>query len=222
MNHSVLLYGKPYSGKTTFAAQFPKPFIMSFDNNAQYILDKDGKQVFTDDNSYVIKDTDDFTKALNKAAKGGFETLIIDTIDMLDNMVRDYVLEQENLNEEGEAEFGRAWRLIRKMDEKLITQISHFKGNIIWIGWEQEKDIKDRLGRSTTHFEPKFNPKVMTHLTGLTSSIVHAKQIDRNGKQFYALSLGEDAPLEEGSSRLPIKKKLIPNDYKSFIDNFDM
>lgn len=222
MNHSVLLYGKPYSGKTTFAAQLPKPFIMSFDNNAQYILDKDGKQVFTDDNSYVIKDTDDFTKALNKAAKGGFETLIIDTIDMLDNMVRDYVLEQENLNEEGEAEFGRAWRLIRKMDEKLLTQISHFKGNIIWIGWEQEKDIKDRLGRSTTHFEPKFNPKVMTHLTGLTSSIVHAKQIDRNGKQFYALSFGEDAPLEEGSSRLPIKAKLIPNDYQKFIDNFDI
>lgn len=223
MNHRVLLYGAPYSGKTTFASQWPKPFAITFDNNAQYIL-KDGKPMFPagGDNSYYVKDLEDYMAALATAEKGGFETLIIDPLDLMGNMVRDKVLDDEGITDEAEGQFGRPWRLIKKLFEKLLTRASQFDGNIIFVSWENEKDINDRLGRPVTHYEPSFNRKLITHVTGLTSEVIRAKQVVANGKTQFAISLGQEAPIEMGNSRIPIKSKLVPNDIEKYMNNFDI
>ena len=71
----IWLYGKPYSGKTTFASQFPNAYFISLDKNAQFLTD-----------NYVnVSNIDDYSKAIKDFMKDPkeYETLVIDTIDLL-------------------------------------------------------------------------------------------------------------------------------------------
>ena len=222
MYHTILLYGKPYSGKTTFASQFPKPFAITFDNNARYALDKDSRPIFTDENTQYVKNLEDYLTGLERASAGDFETIIIDPLDLMGNMVREKVLKDEGIEDESEKPntFGRPWRLIRKIFETLLTEASKFDGNVIFISWENEREEVNKLGTPVLYVEPSFNKKLITHVTGLTSEIAHAKIVETKGKQQYAISLGKDAPYELGSSRVPTSAKMVLNDYEMYMNNF--
>ena len=89
MNLKIWLYGKPFSGKTKFATEFEKPFVINTDGNAK-LFTKDYK---------IVKNIDEFSETVKWFLKGEHEykTLIIDVVEHVDDFVRQYYLDKFNI-----------------------------------------------------------------------------------------------------------------------------
>lgn len=87
----ITIYGKPGIGKTTMAAQFPMPYFLFTEEPA--IDDLEGQPIF--------EDFDTFWKTLKEMSaseKLPFDTLIIDSVSKLDDMIVRYILDEEPSN----------------------------------------------------------------------------------------------------------------------------
>lgn len=218
---TIWLYGAPYSGKTVFASNFPNAAVLSFDGNAQHASNDAGEPLFKNEQIFNIKSLDEMQTALKKInASDKFETLIVDTIDILEQMVRQHVLDQLEIEDESQGEgYGLAWRYSREGFYKALFNMKKFKGNVIFVSWEDEYVETDKLGREFTKYRPLVNPKLHARISGLTTIIMRTIKKQTKDGFAYGLSIGGDAN-ELGGTRMTIKKNTIPNDYQKFVENF--
>lgn len=218
----IWLYGAPYSGKTTFTTKFSRPAVLSLDGNAKFALGEDGKPAFKSEDIYVAKTLDKLNKAYSTilAKNDQYDTLIIDPLDIIEQMVRYKVLDDAGVDDESDAgDFGKGWRLVREGTKKLLSQIvRQFEGTVVMISWEDEYTETDRLGREVSKFRPAINPKLLTDISGLTTMIVRAKIVEDKTGKHYALSI-QDKATEYGGTRISLNKTLVPNNFDKFMAN---
>lgn len=120
----IVIYGTPGIGKTTFAATFPKPILLRFEDGASALDIPTFPNVFKN-----LKDLDLALRALN--GEHDYKTLIIDSLDWLEPLVWRSVCAQagkENIEDFG---FGKGyvkvddfWRLIHSKLEKISQKHS--------------------------------------------------------------------------------------------------
>lgn len=212
----ILNYGLPYSGKSYFTSQFPKPYVISLDGNAKYL--------YPEGSYKVVRSINDYSRAISDFLKDpkDFETLIIDPIDLLEQYIRGYYLDKLNIEDEAEGDFGKPWRLIREGFYQSILKTTKFAGDVILISWEQNITSKNRLGVETTRVAPGFNPKLQDRISGLTTMIAHSvKVVSKRGTKettSYKVSFGHFAD-ELSGTRIPIKSTIINNSYDEFKHN---
>ena len=216
----IWLYGSPYSGKTTFANTFPKPFFISLDKNAQFIVE--------DEDDYVnVNSVNEYSDALKKFMNDpkDYQTLVIDNIDLLEQFVREYYLDKLNIEDESDRDdYGKAWRLIREGTYQAVMKSSKFNGDIIWVSLQDEFITKSKLGADIVNYRPGINPKLHNRLSGLTTVVCRAykdsKKVGKDVVNRYFISIG-DTSNEISGTRLEIKETLIQNNYDEFINNFE-
>lgn len=209
----IWLYGAPYSGKTTFANKFPKPFFISLDKNAQYITD-----------DYInVSNVDDYFKAVKDFMKDpqDYETLVVDNIDLLEQMMRRYYLDKFGIEDEGDRDdYGKTWRLIREGTyQNVMIATTGFTGDVILISQEDEFVTKTKLGMEINNYRPGINKKLHDRIGSLTTLIIRAfkdaKRVKGEEIVSYKISMGHYAE-ELSGTRIPLKETLITNDYDEF------
>jgi hypothetical protein len=99
----IFIYGQPGTGKSTFAYGAPDPFIIDLDKSIESLGRGDIPHVseIKDGNGIVRSlQYEDVEYYLNELLNGdyGFKTLIIDTMDRLDDIVTEYTLRKNNWN----------------------------------------------------------------------------------------------------------------------------
>lgn len=211
----IWLYGTPYSGKTTFANKFPKPFFISLDKNAQYITD-----------DYInVSNVDEYFKAVKDFMKDpqDYETLVVDNIDLLEQMMRRYYLDKFGVEDEGDRDdYGKTWRLIREGTyQNVMMAVTGFSGNVILISQCDEYVTKSKLGMEINNYRPAINKKLHDRIGSLTTLIIRtykdAKKVKGEETVEYKVSLGHFAE-ELSGTRVPLNTTLINNDYKEFTE----
>jgi hypothetical protein len=221
---AIWLYGQPMSGKSTWAGQLPKAAVLSLDGNAKFNRKPDGTPLFAPEDIYEVSDIDELREKYTEIVKSKkYETLLIDTVDILADWIRYGVLEDQGIDDESQGgQFGLAWRLVREGTKKYIVQlIQKFPGTTVLISWEDELTETDRLGREVTTFQPSLMAKLHKDIAGLSSMIIRAKKVQgKSGKVSYALSFGDEPTEKLVGSRIPIKKTLIPATMDAFYKNF--
>lgn len=209
----IWLYGKPYSGKTTFASQFPNAYFISLDKNAQFLTD-----------NYVnVSNINDYSKAIKDFMNDPkeYETLVIDTIDLLEQYVRSYYLDKFGIEDESDRDdFGKAWRLVREGTFQAILKATAFEGNVIFISHEDETVTKNAIGKEISNFAPGINKKLHSRIAGLTTLIGRAykdsKKVSGQVINRYFISFGSNSE-ELSGTRLQLKDNLIENNYEEFV-----
>lgn len=211
---NIWLYGQPFSGKTYLASKFPKNYIISTDGNASYL--------FPEDHIFRVKTFQDlndaFTK-LKKLPKDQIEYLTLDVVSYLYDVVRDKFLEENGIKHESELPY-KGYSMLRSKFWETITALTRICDNVIFISHEVCWTEKNKFGREINRFDPIFEDKLKTQMTGLMTVIARTvKEKDKDGVYHYNLQIGH---IEEelGGTRLPLKSTKIEDvDYQKFIDN---
>lgn len=208
----IWLYGKPFSGKTYFANQFPNAFIINTDGNAKYY----------DSDHVKVKNYKEFAEALSKFDSKKYDTLVIDVLEHIYDFTREYFLEKNNVDHESDLEWGKGWTLVREGFWTLINKIASIDADVILISHEEEYLVKSKLGVEKTHYKPALVDKLHDRVCGLMQLVghVYADEVSLNGetKTRYFVSFGSSSN-ELSGIRIPIKERKITNSYDEFINN---
>ena len=211
---NIWLYGQPFSGKTYLASKFPDNYIISTDGNAEYL--------FPEDHIYRVKTWDDLNKAfvaLRKIPAGQVKYITLDVVSYLYDIVREKFLEEQKISHESDLPY-KGYKMLRDKFWDTITAITKLSDNVIFITHENIWVEKNKFGREINRFDPVFDEKLKTQMTGLMTIICRTiKEKDAEGKYHYNLQIGH---IEEelGGTRLPLRDtKIVDVDYDKFMAN---
>lgn len=216
----IWIYGSPFSGKTTFANQFPDPLMLNTDGNIKFV---DAPYIHIKDE---VKKNGRMTE--RKSAWGNFKevlaelelkentfkTIVVDLLEDMYEHCRRFVCDQKGWDHESDDSF-RAWDMVRteflstlkrlmNLDYENIVLISHL---------DTTKDITKKGGDKLTSIKPNINDKVANKIAGMVDIV--ARAIADDGE--YVLSFKRNEVIF-GGGRLKFKAAEIPLDYKAFCD----
>lgn len=211
---NIWLYGQPFSGKTYLASKFPNNYVVSTDGNASYL--------FPEDHIFRVKTMSDLNDAfdkLRKIPKEKLEYITLDVVSYLYDIVREKFLEDQKISHESELPY-KGYKMLRDMFWENIQSFTRLCDNVIFITHEVCWTEKNKFGREISKFDPVFEDKLKTQMTGLMTMICRTvKEKDNEGKYHYNLQIGH---IEEelGGTRLPLRStKIVDIDYDKFMAN---
>lgn len=210
----IWLYGKPFSGKTKFATEFEKPFVINTDGNAK-LFTKDYK---------VVKNMTEFGETLNwfLAGKHEYKTLIIDVVEHVYDYVRQYYLDKFNIDHESDGEWGKVWTIVKEGFWTVMQKLASCDYTVIFISHEEEYTVKNKIGKEITYWKPALNDKLHDRMCGIMQLVgrCYLDEVVLNGESLkrYYISFGSNVT-ELSGVRVPLEKLKIENNYKDFVNN---
>ena len=218
-NIKLFLYGEPYTGKTTFASKFPNPLILSTDGNYKFLTTP----------ALDVNNLTDWKELIDVLAKkdNDYETIIIDVVDHLIDMVRDDILSAYNITHESDLPHGKGWHMVKKPIYTILRKIVALPYNIIFIGHSQHYTETDRIGRDISYINSSLSEKVSNVIKGLVDGTFYVaketeKEKDEDGNEHiitkYKMYLNTIDDMLKMGSRILFKDNIIDLDYDLFID----
>lgn len=142
MKLKVLCYGGSGTGKTTFAASFPKPFFFDFDGGLLSVRGKDIEYETYQDKAVLRPDAyDKFYQRLEEmhtALQGGhlpFQTIVLDSITtMQESLLRSIQYHNRTL---GKQTTLQEWGMLVGKMEDILYRISSLNVHVVAIAHEQ-------------------------------------------------------------------------------------
>lgn len=196
INRRIWIYGQPFSGKTTFANQFPNPLMLNTDGNikfvdAPYISIKDRVEV-TGRVTQTTLGWDVFKEVIDELEKkeNEFDTIIVDLLEDMYLLCRQYIYKELNISHESDASF-KAWDKVRS---EFMTQISRLTmlpyENIILISHEDtSRDITKKNGDNVTSISPALQDKVSNKVAGMVDAV--ARVLSNEGNRYLDFKTDE-------------------------------
>lgn len=210
----IWLYGKPFSGKTKFATEFPKAFVINTDGNAKF---------FTKDYASV-KNMKEFSAKLSWFLEGKheYETLIIDVVEHVYDFVREYYLDKFDIDHETDLGYGKAWTAIKEGFWTVINKVAGCEYNVVLISHEVEYTETSKIGKETTKYRPSLNEKLHDRMCGILQLVgrCYYDEVILNNEPIkkYQVSFGSNVN-ELSGVRVPLIKSKIENSYEQFKNN---
>jgi phage nucleotide-binding protein len=220
---TLWIYGAPFSGKTTFANQFPDPLMLNTDGNiafvdAPYMPIKNDVKV----EGRITKTTlawDIFKQTIAELEKkdNSFKTIIVDLIEDLYEHCRIYMYEQMGITHESDDSF-RAWDKVRIEFLSTVKRLMNLDyENIILISHEDtSKDITRKGGDKITAIKPNIQEKTANKIAGMVHIVA---RIIADG-DVRTLSF-KQSEVTFGGGRLTALRNEIPLNYDDLCSIFD-
>ncbi len=151
----VLLYGVEGCGKTSWAAAAPMPVFIAAEDGIRNLNPQPAS--FPDPESF--QDVLDAVEELTRS-EHDFQTLVIDTIDAVDGLIKDHVIRRNGWAPEEFDAYGRGLKITPDEHRKLILAIDRLvtakKMNVIVIAHSRTKSFKNPAGADYLRFEPNL------------------------------------------------------------------
>lgn len=167
----LFLYAEPGFGKSYFADQFPDPFVINTDGNLPYYtapgLIVNQWEAGKNDPESKTRSFVDIVDELVRNNGYGYKTIIVDLIEGVYELARQAKLAEYGLKHESDAGgYGKGYQLVRDPFYNTIKKLYSLPLNILLLSHEDNKTIKDRIGREYAYFSPKLAETVTNKLTG--------------------------------------------------------
>lgn len=200
---TMLLYGRPMTGKTHFAATLDSPIILSTDGNYR------GVQCPAVTISYqtLVQGTDgtteivdgwlifkDYVEAIRRDTS--YKTVVVDLISDVYEMCRGYVLKKHGWSHEQDGTYGVGYAKVKGEFNEPITDLINSGKNVVFI--THGKEIVNNKGEVVDYI-PDLGNQVYNRLTGKLDAVA---QLD-----LYYDQLGNRVLDEYGSAIRILKFK---------------
>ncbi len=161
---TILIYGKPKIGKTTFANQFENTLFLATEAG---LTGQEAYQV-------VIDSWDTFKQAVEELtnAKHVFKTVAIDTIDNLYKLCVEWGNALLGVVHQSDAAYGKAYDLINSEFLKWLARLSFLPTGLIMVSHAKEKEIRPRAGAAYTYISPTLPDSARKIVIGMADLIL--------------------------------------------------
>ena len=217
------IYGKPFSGKTTFADSAPDPLMLNTDGNAEYVtapyvsiqdeIVVNGRMTTRKFAWDVFKD---YIEELEKK-QNDYKTIVVDLLNDTYEMCRLYMYDKLGITHESDDSY-RAWDKVRTEYLSTIRRVVHLPyENIILLSHEDDtKDLTKKSGEKITSIKPKMSEKVADAVSGMVGFVGRAYVDDDK----HLLSIKSDEVVY-GGGRLGISDVVVPLTWDNVVKLFD-
>lgn len=151
----VFLYGIEGVGKTTFAAGAPAPVFIAAEDGIRNL--DPVPESFPPPSSF--QDVLDAVAELT-TAEHGYQTLVIDTIDYVDGLIRDEVCRRNGWSSEDFDAYGRGLKVTPDEHRRLIAAIDRLVAtrgmNVVVLAHARTKNFKNPAGADYLRYEPNL------------------------------------------------------------------
>lgn len=216
---TIWIYGASFSGKTTFANEFPDPLMLNTDGNikfvdAPYIAIKDEVTV-TGRMTHRKLAWEVFKEAILELEKkeNSFKTIVVDLLEDTYEYCRLYMYNQMGITHESDDSF-RAWDKVRTEFLSTLKRLMNLDyENIILISHEDtSKDITKRSGDKITAIKPNLQEKAANKVAGMVDLV--ARVIADDDRRILSFKSDE---VIFGGGRLKTPVNEIELNYDNFI-----
>ena len=147
----IFIYGKNGIGKSTFASKMDKPVFLDLERNADHLAtDRYPLDSF--------KDVELFLYEL-KNQKHAYETVVIDSVDVLERLAFEYVRKNFSDDLEWGKEYSHVLDCFSNIVKRCDLLFTEKKMNIVFLGHEAVRDVKDPRVKTFDCLEPRIRPK---------------------------------------------------------------
>ncbi len=214
-DYSILLYGPPKIGKSTFASRFDKLLFLATDPGLKHL----------DVYQTPIPNWVTFKSVVKELQKkpNKFNNIAIDTVDILYKHCSNYVCSKFNFEHPSDEEWGKGYELIQNEFAKWVLKLTYLPGGIIFISHSQDKDVRTRVQRINKIMPtiPGSCRKIIIPLVDIIAYCgfdVTGEDSDRKEKRVIIVEPSESLEAGDRTGRLP---KKLPLSYKAFRRYFD-
>lgn len=146
----MLLFGPPKIGKTSLCSGFPNALFLTTEKGYAalriYAKDIDSWETFKEVNKELTK----------KKKHKKFETIVIDTIDILFNLCSDYICADLGITHISDEKWAKGYDMLKKEFERELNKLFLMHYGIILISHTKLADVSGRQG-SSTKIVPTFS-----------------------------------------------------------------
>ena len=210
----LLVYGKNKIGKTTFCTkQLPKPLLCAFEKGYAAIpgIKAIDIQKWTQFKQ-VVKQLD------TPAAKEMYETVIIDTVDIMASLCESYICQQSGVTSLSDVPFGKLYNEYSKELTTILRKITMMGYGLAFIAQEDIKIVKNDKGEEIEKLQPMLDKRALKVVNALVDFILYiGSEWDENGnnvRYFYT----RNTPFITAGSRFGEMAPKIPFSYDALID----
>lgn len=214
---SMLIFGEPKIGKTTFAAGADKVLFFNFENGTEFLpLDVDPVpiQKWSELKSYIKQLRDPEIQQM-------YSTICIDTVTIAAQLCERYVCLQNNVEHIKDIPYGAGYSMPATEFFNVFHEISMLGYGIIFLAHTktQYSEYLDEKGEKIQQVTADVDKRIFSVLNGMCDIIAYAeKQYDPISKTMTrVLYTDADAPnMVTGGRCAQFFPKVIPLNYKIF------
>lgn len=137
---TILLYGSPKIGKTTFCSQFDKPLFILTEAGTNSLSVFEMPVVSWLEFKSAMKDIADAMKA----GTFDYKTVVIDTFDNLCMYCTDHVMKENGVTHPSELAFGKGYDLCKNEMRKALNYLSMLPTGLVMTSHERVEVVKTR------------------------------------------------------------------------------
>lgn len=169
---TMLIYGPPGCGKTTFATSAPKSLLLAFEIGYNAL-----------DNIMVAPITN-WEEAKNIASqlcrdnslKEQYETIIVDTTSEAWNMVDKYTCNRREIEDLGDEGYGKAYKAAEKELNNFCRDLNRNGYGVIFIA--HEKIVVDENNKNIKRIMPDLSSKAFSVVNKMVDNIAYIKSVN--------------------------------------------
>ena len=213
---TVLLYGMPKSGKSTWCSQIPDALFLATEPGLNHL---DVYQI-------PITNWETFLAAAAEVAKGNhnFKAIIVDTIDNAYKFCLDHVCAKHGIKHPSDMSYGRGYALVNGEFQRVMTKLAALPYGLFCISHAVEREIETRTGKyhKTLPTLPEGARKILLGMIDIALFVDIETMTDKDGNQYTRriMRTKPDKHYEAGdrTGKLPDP---IPLDYNAFQAAFE-
>lgn len=168
--YTILLYGEPKIGKSTFASKFDKPLFLATEPGLNAL------ETF----QIPIASWENFLESCKLLAttKHDYKTVIIDTVDNLVKFCAEYMLGKHDATHESDMGYGKGYDIVANELLRALTKLGQLPPGLVMISHAETKEIKTRT-TSIHKTMPTLSNKYRKIVLGMADLILYAHTVQR-------------------------------------------
>jgi hypothetical protein len=171
---TILIYGIPKIGKSTFAAHMPDALFLSTEEGLNHL------EVF----EYPIQNWAGFLAALSEleADPTKYKTIVIDTADNLYMFCRDFVYKGLGIKHETDAGYGKGWDMVAGEFRRQVTRLSKLPVGKVFISHCEEKEIQTGIRKGEMQITQTLPKRARAIITAMSDMILFMEVDDKGSR----------------------------------------